>query len=89
MRVNETAMTMVAAAAQRRARADGLVVRLTAEECRWFGPDGKSDAATFASEPMPFPLATESRLARRFPRGGLLRTAVVTTRALMDIAAAL
>jgi hypothetical protein len=56
---------------------------------RWFRPDGKSDAAAFASEPMPFPLATESRLARRFPRGGLLRSAVVTARALKDIADAL
>jgi hypothetical protein len=56
---------------------------------RWFRPDGKSDAAAFASEPMPFPLATESRLARRFPRGGLLRSAVVTARALKEIADAL
>jgi hypothetical protein len=56
---------------------------------RWFRPDGKSDAAAFASEPMPFPLVTESRLARRFPQGGLLRSAVVTARALKDIADAL
>jgi len=56
---------------------------------RWFRPDGKSDAAAFASEPMPFPLATESRLARRYPRGGLLRSAVVTARALKEIADAL
>lgn len=56
---------------------------------RWFRPDGKSDAAAFASEPMPFPLATESRLARHFPRGGLLRSAVVTARALKEIADAL
>lgn len=56
---------------------------------RWFRPDGKSDAAAFASEPMPFPLATESRLARRFPKGGLLRSAVVTARALKDIAGVL
>lgn len=56
---------------------------------RWFRPDGKSEAAAFASEPMPFPLATESRLARRFPKGGLLRSAVVTARALKDIAAVL
>jgi hypothetical protein len=56
---------------------------------RWFRADGKSDAAAFASEPMPFPLATESRLARLFPRGGLLRSAVVTARALRDIASVL
>lgn len=56
---------------------------------RWFRTDGKSDAAAFASEPMPFQLATESRLARRFPRGGLLRSVVVTARALKDIADAL
>lgn len=56
---------------------------------RWFRPDGKSDAAAFASEAMPFPLATESRLARLFPRGGLIRSAVVTARALKDIAHAL
>ncbi|MCX7318738.1 MAG: hypothetical protein NT113_04305 [Hyphomicrobiales bacterium] len=56
---------------------------------RWFRADGKSDAAAFASEPMPFPLVTESRLARRFPRSGLLRSAVVTARALSDIAGAL
>jgi hypothetical protein len=56
---------------------------------RWFRPDGKSDAAAFASQPMPFPLATESRLARLFPRGGLLRSAVVTARAMKDIADAL
>lgn len=56
---------------------------------RWFRADGKSDAAAFASEPMPFPLATESRLARLFPRAGLLRSAVVTARALKDIANAL
>ena len=53
---------------------------------RWFRRDGKSDAAAFASEPMPFPLATESRLAPLFPLGGLLRSAVVTARALKDIA---
>jgi hypothetical protein len=56
---------------------------------RWFRPDGKSDASSFASQPMPFPLVTESRLARRFPHGGLLRSAVVTARALKDIADAL
>jgi hypothetical protein len=37
---------------------------------RWFRADGKSDAASFASEPMPFPLATESRLAGAFPTAG-------------------
>ncbi|MEW6766919.1 MAG: hypothetical protein AB1342_02710 [Pseudomonadota bacterium] len=56
---------------------------------RWFRTDGKSDAAAFASEPMPFPLVTESRLARRYPRGGLLRSVVVTARALKDVADAL
>jgi hypothetical protein len=56
---------------------------------RWFRPGGKSDAASFASEPMPFPLVTESRMARRFPYGGLLRSAVVTARALKDITGAL
>ena len=56
---------------------------------RWFRLDGKSDAAAFAPQPLSFPLATESRLARLFPQGGLLRSAVVTARALKDIADAL
>lgn len=56
---------------------------------RWFRPDGGSDAVTFASEPMPYPMVNEARLAKLYPNAGLLRSGCVTARALFDIASAL
>jgi hypothetical protein len=56
---------------------------------RWFRLDGGSDAAAFASKPMPFSIVNEARLARLVPEAGIIRSGVVTARALMEIACAL
>jgi hypothetical protein len=56
---------------------------------RWFRLDGGADAAAFASEPMPFPLVDEARLAEFVPEAGIIRSGAVTARALLEIACAL
>jgi hypothetical protein len=73
-----------------RAPADrgGALRPLSATSHRWVTVRTEEKRAAIAGA-QKCPLVTQSRLARRFPQGGLLRSAVVTARALKDVAVVL